>query len=31
MALRTQHKLAFRGCTCCDETLTLEGVEAQPA
>lgn len=25
MALRTQRKLTFRGCTCCDETLTLEG------
>jgi predicted TIM-barrel fold metal-dependent hydrolase len=25
MALRTQGRWAFRGCTCCDETLTLKG------
>ena len=25
MALNTNRRLAFRGCTCCDETLTLQG------
>jgi predicted TIM-barrel fold metal-dependent hydrolase len=25
MALNTNRRLMFRGCTCCDETLTLQG------